>query len=150
MEIGGPEASAAPAASTFGWGPCPEGVPAEFAAQVRCGVLTVPENRATGSGRTIALPVAVVPSRSDAPQPDPVVFPTTGGPGAGSLSSLWYWLDYAEWARAERDIILIEQRGDRLATPSLDCPEAGIAHSVVDGVIPAAQPGNADPARAAG
>ena len=23
--IGGPEASAAPAASTFGWGPCPEG-----------------------------------------------------------------------------------------------------------------------------
>lgn len=142
--IGGPEASAAPLASSFVWGPCPEGVPAEFAAQVRCGVLTVPENRATGSGRTIALPVAVVPSRSDAPQPDPVVFPTTGGPGAGSLSSLWYWLDYAEWARAERDIILIEQRGDRLATPSLDCPEAGIAHSVVDGVIPAVQPGNAD------
>lgn len=142
--IGTSEASAAPPPSTFTWGPCPEAVPAEQAAQVRCGLLTVPENRATGSARTIALPVAVVPSRSTTPQPDPLVFPTTGGPGAGSLSSLWYWLDYAEWARAERDIILVEQRGDHLASPYLDCPETGIAHRVAEGRIAPLRPGEFD------
>lgn len=142
--IGVPEASAAPPASTFAWGRCPEEVPAEQAAQVRCGVLTVPENRATGGARTVTLPVAVVPSRSATPQPDPLVFPTAGGPGAGSLSSLWYFLDYAEWARAERDIIVVEQRGDHLSSPYLDCPETGIVHRIVDGSIPARQPGELD------
>lgn len=37
--IGTSEASAAPLPSTFTWCPCPEAVPAEQAAQVRCGVL---------------------------------------------------------------------------------------------------------------
>ena len=40
---------------------------------------------------------------------------------------------------------MVEQRGDQLSLPSLDCPEAGIAHSVVDGVIPAFQPEETDP-----
>ena len=142
--VGVPGAWATAPGSTFEWGSCPDVVPAALASHVRCGVLTVPENRATGSGRTITLPVAVVPSRSATPQPDPLVFPTAGGPGAGSLASLWYFLDYAEWARADRDIILVEQRGDHLAQPYLDCPETGIAHSVVDGAIPPVPPGEFD------
>lgn len=144
LGVGVPEASAAPPVSSFAWGPCPGDVPAEVAAQVRCGVLTVPENRVSGSTRTVALPVAVVPSRSATPQRDPLVFPTTGGPGGGSLSGLSYWLDYAEWARADRDIIVVEQRGDHLATPYLDCPEVGIAHRIKDGTIPALRPGALD------
>lgn len=142
--VGAPEASAAPPVSSFAWGACPEGVTAEVASQVRCGVLTVPESRTSDSSRTIALPVAVVPSRSATPAADPLVFPTTGGPGGGSLSGLWYWLDYAEWARAERDIIVVEQRGDHLATPDLDCPEVGIARRIQDGTIPARRPGELD------
>lgn len=136
----GADATASPAttpASSYEWGPCPQEVPSEEAARVRCGTLTVPEARAGGSTsqRTIKLPVAVVPSRSHSPKPDPLVFPTAGGPGAGSLSSLWYFLDWADWATTERDVILVEQRGDQLARPTLNCPELDVEQQVVDGLF---------------
>lgn len=131
----GSAASEPAAASSFEWGPCPEQVPAEQAARVRCGTLTVPENRTEGSDseRTIQLPVAVVPSSSASPRPDPVVFPTSGGPGGGSLSSLWYFLYWADWATSERDVVLLEQRGDQLSQPTLNCPELDVEKLVVDG-----------------
>ena len=127
-------ATAAPAAS-FEWGACPVEVPADSVDRVRCGTLTVPEDRRPGSTseRVVKLPVAVIASRSATPQPDPLVFPTSGGPGGGSLSALETFLYWAEWASAEREIILVEQRGDKLSTPSLDCPELDIAHDTVDG-----------------
>ena len=115
---------------------CPVDVPAAHAERVTCGVLIVPERRTEGSdpARTLELPLAVISSRTSDPASDPLVFPTTGGPGGGTLSALWYFLDYADWA-GDRDIILIEQRGDLLAEPSLDCPELDTEHFIVDGVL---------------
>ncbi|GAA3204205.1 hypothetical protein GCM10017690_09400 [Microbacterium terregens] len=115
---------------------CPVDVPAEHARRVTCGFLTVPESRAPGSdpAKTLQLPVAVIASRSDDPEKDPLVFPTAGGPGAGSLGVLWYFLDYADWASEDRDIIVVEQRGDALAEPTLNCPELDTSHFLIDGV----------------
>ena len=75
---------------------------------------------------------------------DPLVFPTSGGPGGGAVNSLWYFLDYADWALDDRDVILVEQRGDGLAEPSLNCPELDLENFVVDGVLLS---GEADRAR---
>jgi pimeloyl-ACP methyl ester carboxylesterase len=135
-------ASAAPAVApaaavdeTFEPDDCPVDVPAEHAERVTCWELVVPESRAPESdpAKTIRLPVAVIASRNPNPAEDPLVFPTSGGPGAGSFSSLWYFLDYADWAAQDRDIILIEQRGDALAEPTLDCPEMDLEHFIEDG-----------------
>ncbi|GAA1983122.1 hypothetical protein GCM10009777_16190 [Microbacterium pumilum] len=99
-------------------------------------MLVVPESRAPGSDpeKTLDLPVAVIASRSDEPAADPLVFPTAGGPGSSTFGALWYALDYADWAADGRDIILVEQRGDAQADPSLDCPELDTEHRIVDGV----------------
>jgi pimeloyl-ACP methyl ester carboxylesterase len=103
---------------------------------VRCGALIVPERRGEGADpeRTLRLPFVVIESLSAEPAPDPLVFPTSGGPGGGSLSALWYFLDHADWA-GDRDIIVIEQRGDLAAEPTLDCPELHVAERVEDGAL---------------
>lgn len=131
---------AAPAAratppSSFAWGPCAVPVPAHAVDRVRCGVLTVPESRAAGSAsqRVVRLPVAVIASRSGTPQPDPVVYPTSGGPGGGSLAQLATLIDWSDWAAAERAVILVEQRGDKLSEPTLNCPELDLDQQIVDG-----------------
>ncbi len=115
---------------------CAVAVPPEHARRVTCGVLVVPERRGAQSDpeRTIELPVIVVASHSENPARDPLVFPTAGGPGSSTLDALWYFLDYADWASSERDVILVEQRGDAHADPSLDCPELDAEHRIVDGV----------------
>lgn len=105
--------------------PCPVDIPDEYAERVSCGILTVPESRAEGADpeRTIDLPIAVIASTSSNPSSIPLIFPTAGGPGAGSFSSLWLFLDYADWATADRDVVIIEQRGDAASTPALNCSE---------------------------
>lgn len=127
-------ASATPPTASFAWGPCPEQVPAAALERVRCGVLTVPESRAAGTASqpTVDLAVAVVASRSATPQPDPVVHPTMGGPGASSFDGLWMFLE-DDWATGARDGILIEQRGGDAAEPTLRCPELDPEHFHVDG-----------------
>jgi pimeloyl-ACP methyl ester carboxylesterase len=116
---------------------CPVEVPSEHADRVTCHVLIVPERRTPDADpeKTLRLPVAVIESRSGDSVGDPLVFPTSGGPGAGSFSSLWYFLDHADWAGQDRDIILMEQRGDALAEPTLDCPELDVEHFIEDGVM---------------
>jgi pimeloyl-ACP methyl ester carboxylesterase len=117
---------------------CPVEVPGQHADRVTCGVLVVPERRTAESDpeKTLRLPVVVIESHAADPFRDPLVVPTTGGPGAGTLSALGYFLDHADWAADDRDIILVEQRGDAEAEPSLDCPELGADQLIVDGVWP--------------
>ena len=100
-------------------------------------VLTVPERRTPEAdpSKTLALPVVVIASL--------LTTPTTRSSSrrradraAAPLNSLWYFLDYADWALDDRDVILVEQRGDALAEPSLNCPELDLEHFVVDGVAP--------------
>lgn len=98
---------------------CPGGVPTEV--EATCYLLTVPENWEAANGRTIQLPVMVLHSRSEMPSEYPILFPTSGGPGGGSLGMASFfsqraWLD-------NHTMILAEQRGTGYAVPSLACPE---------------------------
>ncbi len=124
------------ASEAFEEGDCAVDVPPQYEDRVTCGRLTVPERRSPEAdpSRTLDLPVVIIESRSESGG-DPLVFPTSGGPGGGAVGSLWYFLDYANWALDDRDVILIEQRGDRLAEPSLTCPELDVENFIVDGAL---------------
>lgn len=114
-------ASATPAPLGFQSAPCMfEAPPAQ---NVACGYLTVPESRVRGTGRTVRLPVAIFNTSSNDPEPDPIVF-LAGGPGQDLLESVPDTFDL--WVApllAERDVILLDQRGAGFSEPSLDCPE---------------------------
>jgi pimeloyl-ACP methyl ester carboxylesterase len=87
--------------------------------RMRCGRLDVPLNRADPSDRRrMRISFAVLEARSQNPQPDPVVF-LTGGPGA----SAFYFLNVlaASPTLADRDLIVIEQRGNGYSSPNLLC-----------------------------
>ena len=82
----------------------------------------MPEDWATDSGE-ITLSVAVFPSTAATPAPDPVVF-LDGGPGSNALAAaIFRGADLVEPLRANRDLIMFDQRGAGLSDPALDCPE---------------------------
>lgn len=95
---------------------CPVPVPETVA----CGYLVVPEDRTQPGSRTIRLAVAILPSHSDHPAPDPVVY-LEGGPGGSALEGMDHWLGSP--ILDSRDLILLEQRGTQYSEPWLDCPE---------------------------
>lgn len=97
--------------------PCPDGVLVE-GLWIECGYLTVAESRRPFNGKTIALAVAIV--RSPNPAPDPVVF-LTGGPGEAALSLTPLIIQSFAPVLAQRDLILVDQRGTGFSQPSLDC-----------------------------
>lgn len=119
------------------WGDCPVEIAPKDRPRVRCGTLTVPEDRTgtTGSTRSVILPVVVIRAASSTPRPDPLVFPTNGGPGAGSIGTTDYFLHWADWASIDRDVILVEQRGDKASTPTFNCPELDVATRIRDGKL---------------
>jgi len=84
------------------------------------GYLEVLENRNDPNSRTIQIPIYYFKSRSENPQPDPIIF-TVGGPGSTTMPSAQY-MNYYKYLD-HRDFILIEQRGNYYAKPHLDCPE---------------------------
>ncbi|HZS91618.1 MAG TPA: alpha/beta hydrolase [Chloroflexota bacterium] len=92
---------------------------------VRCGYLVVPENRAVHNGRTVRLAVAIFKSPSPHPAPDPFVF-LQGGPGGslvGDFGSAITAKNRTTDYPANRDVILLDQRGTGLSLPSLACKE---------------------------
>ena len=109
-------AEAQPSVPYFEPGTCPIGT-SGFNAE--CGELIVYEDREDETSPTLRLSVVILKSRSAAPLPDPVVY-LEGGPGGsialGGASLGGIFLD-------TRDFILMEQRGNRLSEPWLDCPE---------------------------
>lgn len=86
----------------------------------RCGALSVPENRALPSGRTISLRIVVLPATVKRTHNDPFVY-LAGGPGGAAtqstavVASIWYEL------RRDRDILLVDQRGTG-GSNALACP----------------------------
>ncbi|HEX6099760.1 MAG TPA: alpha/beta hydrolase [Thermoanaerobaculia bacterium] len=88
--------------------------------RIECGALIVPENRAKKDSRAIRLPAMVFRSRAEKPAPDPLVF-VTGGPGNSNTSGKRSGKDLP--FLDQRDFILLEQRGAKLAEPALECPE---------------------------
>jgi len=89
-----------------------------------CGWLVVPEDRQNpGNGREVRLHVARFSSKASDPPDDPIVY-LDGGPGGSTLDPLQFtFAQLWEPLLDDRDLILFDQRGVGLSTPSLDCPE---------------------------
>jgi pimeloyl-ACP methyl ester carboxylesterase len=113
-------------AVTFEEAPCPMDLPAGAVEgeHITCGYVAVPEQRAKPGEESIRLAVAVIHSASDEPTPDPLMM-LAGGPGESALTSFVQLLAVpgAEGFWAERDVVLVEQRGTRYSTPFLQCQE---------------------------
>lgn len=116
-----PSTSATPKPSfSYQDAPCPNpiyaGLPAaDLPPTAECGYLTVPQNRADPSSRTIKLPVARLKSTAQQPAEDPVVY-LAGGPGDTPLIG-----NFDGW-QLDRDLILLGQRGTMKSQPFLACP----------------------------
>ena len=89
-----------------------------------CGTVEVPENYDEPDGATVTLVVMVLPSLSDDPEPDPVVY-LDGGPGGDGFSNAATLAETP--ARDDRHIILYTQRGTGVSTPSLNCDNSDAA-----------------------
>ena len=100
----------------------------------RCGTFAVPEDRSTGSGRTIRLRVAVLPAASGHPLPDPV-FWLAGGPGGSAVDDAALARQTLSGVAFDRDLVLVDQRGtggsNDLRCPAGDDPQ-GWAQAVRD------------------
>jgi len=112
--------------AVFEEAPCPMALPAGTVEgeHITCGYVDVPEEHANHSGDTVRLAVAVVHSASDKPAPDPLVM-LAGGPGQSALEAYppLLTLPGLNGFWAERDVVLVEQRGTRHSTPFLECQE---------------------------
>src|SRR4051794_39213522 len=105
-------------AATLTLAPCK---PPGAAEEVRCGKLTVFENRAARAGRTIDLNVVVLPAL-DPNGKRPPLFELTGGPGLAGTGSAEVYTSDLRFYRAHRDIVLVDQRGTG-ASNALRCAD---------------------------
>lgn len=87
---------------------------------VTCTYLYVPEDRSDPERATVQLAVAIIPSRSADPRPDPIIY-LEGGPGESAIFSIADWIDSP--LRDEYGLILFDQRGTGFSLPSLNCIE---------------------------
>lgn len=99
---------------------CPEAF-ADLPLTLECGLVTVPLTHDDPAQGMIELAVFRARATGDDPAPDPLVL-LQGGPG-GSVDTLVFAsaLSLTE-ILAERDLIFIEQRGNRYSRPALTCP----------------------------
>lgn len=128
-----PLAQARPAADAANppvFEPCELKTPGSIAGvQARCAGFTVPENHAEPGGRTIELRIARVAARASVPAADPVLF-LAGGPGQSALESYPQIAPAFRQLLADRDVILVDQRGTggsnplRCALPDTSDPTA--------------------------
>ena len=95
---------------------CPVDVP--DSPRIACGYLVVPEDYDAPESSIIRLPVIIIHSHSLDPAPDPILY-TEGGPGYSSLSSVW-WFAQSDFVD-DRDVVILEQRGNLHAQPNLVC-----------------------------
>lgn len=102
--------------------------------RIECGVLSVPENRRKARSRTISLPVMIFRSTAAAPAADPVVY-LPGGPGLSSIDGRT--TGKGNPFLMERDLILLEGRGNKFARPSLSCPDINVLRA--QNAVPAMQ-----------
>src|SRR3989440_6318474 len=86
---------------------------------VRCGFLSVPEDRSHVRGPTIRLAVAIFKTPSSHPAPDPVLV-LGGGLGDALLETMGPTYNAGNLL-SNRDLILLDQRGAGYSQPSLRC-----------------------------
>lgn len=85
-----------------------------------CGTLTVPQSRSKPGPARVQLPVAIIPSATQPAQPDPIVY-MSGGPGSDAISQAQILV--AVGLNKDRDVIIMNQRGNNGTQPLLTCPE---------------------------
>ena len=86
----------------------------------RCGTLIVPEDRLTGTGRTISVRFVVIPATGPDRAPDPVVW-FSGGPGGSAVDDIPVELPLLAGLNVHRDLVFVDQRGTVGSNP-LNCP----------------------------
>lgn len=103
---------------------CPFDLDAPEGVTVRCGEVTVPENRQNlESGREVVLPIAIFGREDVEPAADPVVY-LEGGPGGYALDTLAFsFEDLVVPFLDTREFIVFDQRGAGYAEPDLTCTE---------------------------
>jgi len=94
---------------------------------ILCGTVGVPENHEAPDGRRIDIVFTVLKSHSMYPEPDPVVH-LHGGPGAGLLGGLEKFAELFDKWRANRDVVMFDQRAAGLSARSTDCYESMTAN----------------------
>jgi len=116
-------ATAPPASPAFAERPCPEAI----RKVARCGTVRVFEDPAEPAGGVIDLNIVILPSV----RPNPTLPPQydlEGGPGLSVTESAGFYATDGSAYRANRDIVLIDQRGtggsNRLSCPELEAPES--------------------------
>jgi len=87
---------------------------------VICGTLEVPEDHSEPDGRQISLNWIVYKAHSLSPAPDPVVY-LHGGPGGGTVRTVFLVTRFFDHLRQRRDIISFDQRGVDASAPDMDC-----------------------------
>lgn len=99
---------------------CPD-IFADLPLMLECGLVNVPLTHDDPAQGMIELAVFRARATGDAPAPDPLVL-LQGGPG-GSVDAL-VLASAASLTdiMAERDLVFIEQRGNRYSRPALTCP----------------------------
>ena len=88
---------------------------------VRCGTLTVPENRSRPGGRRLSLNYAVVPASKPAPGMTPIFY-FQGGPGQSAIGQAAFYARSP--LREHHDIVFLDQRGTA-GDHRLQCPGPG-------------------------
>jgi pimeloyl-ACP methyl ester carboxylesterase len=120
------------ASVTFKTGPCPAGEAKALASlNAVCGTLTVPEKRSDPKEGAVQLPVAIVPSKTQPPEPDPVVY-MAGGPGANAIAQAQVLVSVG--LNQHRNLIIMNQRGVAYTLPDLACPEIDRAYAEAVGL----------------
>jgi len=95
---------------------CPIKVPNTVS--IECGIFATLEDYDNPDGKTIHTSVIIIHSQDGNPAKEAMLF-TEGGPGYSSLPSVW-WLAGSGFAD-HRDIVILEQRGNKYSEPRLDC-----------------------------
>lgn len=122
----------APTGSSFVEGECPVDVDRDV--EVRCGTIAVPLDHDQPDSDTIDLAVAVLPAVEAAPDDATPVMVLGGGPGEHTLEPLLDVLSSEAplvALTADRDVVLLDQRGMGASEPALECPEYVAAVSAI-------------------
>ena len=106
----------------FSPGACPERLNVPHDAFLRCGYVTVLEDRAKPDGRTIELYVVRIRALSPIRHPDPVIY-LAGGPGGSATRGTQGFLDLGRHLWTGRYLVLFDQRGIGRSKPRLECAQ---------------------------
>jgi pimeloyl-ACP methyl ester carboxylesterase len=101
---------------------------------LRCGKLSVFENRQTRSGRKIDLNIVVLPALESTSKQEPL-FDLAGGPGVASTSAAVLYAGDLKEYRRHRDVVLVDQRGTGKSN-ALDCKRGSNPQVFLDEMYP--------------